>query len=128
MMRVDWLKRLLVVPILSILTILILPLILYWSPRARAFCLYSQATSLENATTVLVVGRGKFNFYFLKTIAEKNFDICDFYDYTQRYLPLIDDPIKNSFYEKNGIRVSLFCLNLWNLDLHISLHQVHVDG
>lgn len=59
-------------------------------------------------------------FYFLKTIAEKNFDICDYHDHTQKYLPLIDDPIKKAFYEKNGIRVSSFCLNLCLRSSHIA--------
>jgi len=69
-MRDNLVKRILVVPLLSILTIFILPLILYWSPRCRAFWFYSQVTSLEEANAVLIVGR------------EKNFDICDFRDET----------------------------------------------
>ena len=59
LLETSWLKRLLVVPLLSILTLLIFPLKLYWSPRWRANWFYRRATGMHNATNVFIVGRGK---------------------------------------------------------------------
>ena len=41
LLRLSWFKTLVVVPLLSILTILVLPVYLYWSPRLRAFWFYN---------------------------------------------------------------------------------------
>jgi hypothetical protein len=59
LMRANWAKRLLLVPLLSILTLLIFPIFLYWSAYIRSQWFYSTAHTLEEATHVLIVGRGK---------------------------------------------------------------------
>ncbi|MFO0116315.1 MAG: hypothetical protein ACK521_01375 [bacterium] len=48
-MKRNWFKILFVVPILSILTIFVFPLILYHSSRLRAYWFYSQVSSIEEA-------------------------------------------------------------------------------
>jgi hypothetical protein len=55
----NWFKILVVVPILSILTLFVFSLLLYWSPKLRAYWFYSQVSKIEDAQCVLIVGRGK---------------------------------------------------------------------
>lgn len=40
LLRISWFKVLLVIPILSVLTILVFPLVLYWKPHMRAKWIY----------------------------------------------------------------------------------------
>jgi hypothetical protein len=53
------LKRWVVLPILSILTLFYFPIKLYWSKRMQGDWLYSVAGDLSTATHIYIVGRGK---------------------------------------------------------------------
>ena len=59
LLRSDKLKRWLLVPLLSILTIFVLPLVLYWRAGLRKKWLYSRAMAIEQATHVYIRGQGK---------------------------------------------------------------------
>lgn len=64
----NYLNRILVVPFLSIITLMIFPLKLYWSKRMQAEWLYSRGTTLETSQYIFIVGRGNvksycYNFY-----------------------------------------------------------------
>jgi hypothetical protein len=61
LMAPDKCKRYFVVPLLSVFTIFIFPLKLYWSKQLQAKWLYRSVSSLNNATDVLIYGRGKPN-------------------------------------------------------------------
>lgn len=52
-------KMWLLTPLLSILTILVWPVVLYWKPRLRRDWLYVRAKSVQEATHVWVESRGK---------------------------------------------------------------------
>lgn len=53
----SYFKILVWMPIASILSIMILPLRLYWYPRLRAIHLYTKTTRLDQCTHLLVHGR-----------------------------------------------------------------------
>jgi hypothetical protein len=57
MLKFNTLKAYLVVPFLSILTVFVLPIRLYWSAELRAFYLYTEVATLEGANHLLVRGR-----------------------------------------------------------------------
>ena len=71
-LKVDCLKRFLLVPLLSILTILIFPICLYWYCDWRKKYLYSEAGSLKEATHIYIVGK------------DGNKEIVPIKDYTQQ--------------------------------------------
>ena len=50
-------KSYLLLPILSILTIFLLPLNLYWNPKNHAKWCYSEVNSIVDATHLLVLGK-----------------------------------------------------------------------
>ena len=52
-----------VVPLLSLLTLLIFPLLLYWWTTLQRDWLYSRATSLTAATHIYVRGQGKVSIF-----------------------------------------------------------------
>lgn len=68
LMRLSWFKILVVVPLLSVLTIMVLPVMLYWSPKLRAYWFYTSTDKLDDARYVLIVGRGKFLLGLFKPI------------------------------------------------------------
>jgi hypothetical protein len=70
LMNLDWVKILFVVPILSILTLMVLPIVLYWHSDARAAWFYKTTDKLDDARRILIVGRGKFKPDF-KLLREK---------------------------------------------------------
>ena len=49
----------LLVPILSLLTLLVFPLVLYWKVTMQRDYLYKRATSVDTATHIYIEGRGK---------------------------------------------------------------------
>jgi hypothetical protein len=51
--------RYFVIPLLSILTCMIFPLVLYWRIQMQASWLYKRAHSAQEATHLLVISRGK---------------------------------------------------------------------
>lgn len=55
----DYFSRLIVVPLLSLLTVFVFPLKLYWSKRMQMDWLYKRALSLDSAKYLMIVGRGK---------------------------------------------------------------------
>ena len=55
----DYCKRLFLVPLLSLISLFLFPLKLYWSKRMQADWLYKRAANLESASHLMVVGRGK---------------------------------------------------------------------
>lgn len=57
MLKFNALWAFLVVPLLSILTIFVLPLRMYWSTTLRAKYWYDRVDKLANATNVLVTGK-----------------------------------------------------------------------
>ena len=57
MLSFNSFKAYLLVPILSLLTVFILPLRLYWSADLRSKYLYSQVNSLNDADHILVRGK-----------------------------------------------------------------------
>lgn len=69
--KANWVKRLLVVPLLSLLTIFIFPIFLYWRADMRAQWFYSTVQTLDDATNILIVGRGKH-----KSFVRANFVSC----------------------------------------------------
>ena len=52
-------KRWLIVPLLSLLTIFIFPIMLYWRPSMQAKWLYRIARELDEATHIYLHGKGK---------------------------------------------------------------------
>jgi hypothetical protein len=56
--KLSYLKALLLVPILSVLTIFILPIVMYWRPTVYARMLFSPVNDIKNASHVVVKGRG----------------------------------------------------------------------
>jgi len=54
-------KTYIVVPFLSLLTVFVFPIVLYWSKRLQGSFFYSRADSLQNATHIYIVGQGKQN-------------------------------------------------------------------
>lgn len=52
-------KTYIVVPFLSLLTVFVFPIVLYWSKRLQGSFFYSRADSLQNATHIYIVGQGK---------------------------------------------------------------------
>jgi hypothetical protein len=58
LLRHSWFKAYILVPILSILTIFILPLKMYWSSTLYAKMIMNPVTNIMKATHVLVKGRG----------------------------------------------------------------------
>jgi uncharacterized membrane protein len=57
MLQFSYAKAILMLPILSLLTIFILPIRMYWHQHLRARYMYSRVTSLDRCTDVLVHGR-----------------------------------------------------------------------
>ena len=57
LLRHNWFKAYVLVPILSILTIFILPLKMYWDTELYATMIYDTVTAIEMATDMLVKGR-----------------------------------------------------------------------
>lgn len=71
LLRHNWIKAYLVVPILSILTLFFLPLKMYWDNALNARMIYSPVLRLEQATHVLVKGRdGKVAVCELKNLTQ----------------------------------------------------------
>jgi hypothetical protein len=59
LLQKSWFKRLVVFPLLSILTLFFLPIWLYWNKRMQGWWFYSRAARLAEATHVYIVGRGE---------------------------------------------------------------------
>jgi len=57
MLKFSSLKAYILVPLLSLLTLFVLPLRLYWSAELRAKYLYNQVAALEGADHLLVRGK-----------------------------------------------------------------------
>ena len=57
MLRESLAKRWLLVPLVSLLTLLVFPVVLYWRKRLQMRWLYSQAVSVEAATHIYLVAR-----------------------------------------------------------------------
>lgn len=93
LMNLDWVKILIVVPILSILTLMVLPIMLYWHSDARAAWFYKTTDKLDDARRILIVGR------------EKNFDMCDLEDRYAQFKETIDSLREAHGFEKNHLRV-----------------------
>lgn len=68
-LKFSWLKVLLVIPLLSVLTIFILPLVLYWSVTLRAWWVYTRVASVKEATHVLILAG--FDSYSIETICDQ---------------------------------------------------------
>jgi hypothetical protein len=68
-LKFSWLKTLLVIPLLSVLTIFILPLVLYWSVTCRAWWVYTRVTSVKEATHVLISAGS--NSFSIETICDQ---------------------------------------------------------
>lgn len=59
LLQTSWFKRLVVFPLLSILTLFYFPISLYWNKRMQGTWLYSRAARLAEATHIYIVGRGE---------------------------------------------------------------------
>ena len=57
LLRVDNVKRWLVVPIMSLLTIFVWPVFLYWKKPLQRDWLYKRAQSIEAATHIYIEGK-----------------------------------------------------------------------
>ena len=57
LLRFDPIKAYLVVPLLSVLSLMILPLSMYWSCEKQAEWLYTMTRSLDQADSLLVRGK-----------------------------------------------------------------------
>lgn len=57
LLQYNALKAYLLMPLLSLLTLFILPLRLYWSAELRAYYLYNEVGALEQADHLLVKGK-----------------------------------------------------------------------
>jgi uncharacterized membrane protein len=55
----DNFNRVVIVPLLSVLSLFVFPIMMYWSTRMQADWLYKRAQSLQTADCLLVIGRGK---------------------------------------------------------------------
>jgi len=55
-------KQWFVVPVLSLISLLTFPVLLYWKKPLQRDWLYSRATSIERATHIYIEGRGNNNF------------------------------------------------------------------
>jgi len=55
----NWAKQWLLVPLLSLLSLLVFPVFLYWKIPFQRDWLYSRATSVDTATHIYIEGRGK---------------------------------------------------------------------
>ena len=58
-MRKDMVKRFIICPLLSILTVFVFPIMLYWSKRMQANWLYNRVGSIYDATNLYIVSRDK---------------------------------------------------------------------
>lgn len=54
--RSAW-KTYLLLPFLSVITIFVLPIRLYWSPELRAYYLYTRVRIIQEADALLVSGK-----------------------------------------------------------------------
>jgi hypothetical protein len=59
LLEASAIKRWLLLPLLSILTLFYFPIKLYWNRRMQGDWLYSTARDLNTATHIYIVGRGK---------------------------------------------------------------------
>jgi len=71
LLRVNYLKCFLLVPILSLLSALIVPLYMYWRTRFFVMMCLSETQDIKRATHVLVQGKGD------------NFECCKINDGTK---------------------------------------------
>lgn len=55
----SWFKMYVALPVLSLVTLFVFPIMLYWSKRMQVDWLYSRARSLGDATHIFIIGRGK---------------------------------------------------------------------
>ena len=55
------LKQFLLVPLVSILSLLIFPIVLYWSPQKQEKWLYRRAKDIQEGSHVFIEGQGKFS-------------------------------------------------------------------
>jgi hypothetical protein len=77
LLKHSFFKAYLVVPVLSVLTLLYLPLKMYWSNALNARMIYNIVNELEEATHVLVKGRSG------------NVEVCELKNLTARIAPLL---------------------------------------
>ncbi len=77
LMRTSFVKSYLVVPILSLLTIFVLPLKMYWDNALYAKWIFNHVTQIDQATHVLIKGRSG------------NTDICKLENLTDTVTSLI---------------------------------------
>jgi hypothetical protein len=59
LMRKDMVKRWVLCPLFSILTIFLFPIMLYWSKRMQADWLYSRVGDIHDATNLYIISRDK---------------------------------------------------------------------
>lgn len=57
MVRFSYFKAIILTPLLSLLTVFVLPIFMYWNVKVRAAMLYSPVTKLEEATAMEVHNR-----------------------------------------------------------------------
>ena len=57
LLRPDYFSRFIIVPLLSLLTLLIFPLKMYWSKSMQVSWLYKRAGHLDQATNVFVMSK-----------------------------------------------------------------------
>ena len=63
-LRADYLKRWVLVPLFSVLTCFIFLLVLYWKIPMRKKWLYKHAESVEESTHLYIESNGKFSYEF----------------------------------------------------------------
>ncbi len=65
-LKFSWCKVLLLIPLMSVITVFIFPLVLYWKVTVRAKWIYTSVNSIQDATHVLILAG--FNSYNIEAI------------------------------------------------------------
>ena len=86
MLRHSFFKAYILTPILSLLTIFVLPVKMYWDNGLFARMIFNPTTNIEQATHVLVKGKGG------------NIDICELLNHTERVAQIKKEAQTNPFY------------------------------
>jgi hypothetical protein len=72
MLQFSYFKTFVILPILSLLTVFILPIRMYWFSHLRARYMYSRVKSLQECTDLLVHGRdGNIEVVTLQNLTDK---------------------------------------------------------
>ena len=105
MLRFDYLKSYLLLPFLSLITVFVLPLRMYWNTKLVARYMYSRADTLSEATHLLI--RGK----------EGNLEITELKNYTSLVNELMPEKANSLFL------VSSYAFELISgADVHLPFH------